>query len=387
MNFKTNLTLALAICLFTLINPKITRAQSSLQTPVLKSINLPFNIDGKVVRDTSAYGDWTKGTYTNGNDSGAILYDNGDPRPFPLTFHRVDPANTPGSGTDDVFDGGNKTNADPTTWGWKLGSAPNKNDMNNCNIHFSEDANDDFWAVMSGDRYTVNGTSYIDFEFYQSPISSFAPSGGANGYFTTSGTNCGRTAGDLLVTVEYTNGGRVDSIYFYRWDSTGGTSCGWDWVSFTISNDSAFGFSNDSTIAVPYGAFGMFTYTQIQFVEIAINITGVVERIGEIVNDPCEALVYRSLFVKTKASASPTADLKDMIAPFSLDLNLGQAEISYDGPFCAGSGTQSVTKTGPASTDGGTYSISPSSSRGVHKFYNWCYQCWFNCFWYLHNIL
>ena len=90
---------------------------------------------------------------------------------MPLTYHINDLFNTPMSGSDDVFDGGNKTGANPTTWGWKYGGALNKDEMNNVNLHFSEDkATDEAWVVVSGDRYTTNGTSYIDFEFYQNRI-------------------------------------------------------------------------------------------------------------------------------------------------------------------------------------------------------------------------
>lgn len=306
------------------------------QTPILKSIDLPFNIDGYVARQSSSYGDWTNDTFSNGIDSGAVLNDNGTPKSMPLTYHINDLFNTPMSGSDDVFDGGNKTGANPTTWGWKYGGALNKDEMNNVNLHFSEDkATDEAWVVVSGDRYTTNGTSYIDFEFYQNRITAHPPAGGANGYFTTSGTACGRTLGDLLVTVEYTNGGRVDSIYFYRWGASSGASCGYDWISFALPAADAFGFSNDTTINVSYGAFGSSSYTSIQFVEAAINVTNLVQ--GSIQMDSCTGLFFESVFVKTKSSNSYTADLKDMIAPIQLELNLGVAEISYDSLVCPAS--------------------------------------------------
>ncbi|MBR9861687.1 hypothetical protein GYB22_13260, partial [bacterium] len=345
------------LCAIFIVNP----ASAQDQTPVLNSIDLPFNIDGYVVRQDSNYGDWTKGSYSNGTDSGALLYDNGQPRPFPLTFHVFDSFNTAGSGTDDVFDGGNKADADPTTWGWKYGGVPNKDEMNNAAVHFSEVQDGDLWAVMSGDRYTTNGTSYIDFEFYQNRLTSVAPGGGgSNGYFTTNGPDCGRTVGDLLITVEYTSGGRVDSIYFYRWAADAGVSCGYTWEAFTIPAGNAFGYSNDTIVSVPYNGFNLNYYTIIQFIEVGINITEVVQ--GSIDADSCTGLYFETLFVKTKASASPTADLKDMIAPFQLELNLGEAEIEYGGPYCAGIGEITPTNNGPAVTSGGTYSISPTSS-------------------------
>ncbi len=340
--------------------PNLSNAQSSSQTPTLESIDLPFNIDGFIERQSSLYGDWTKGSQTNGTDSGSVLFDNGNTRDMPLTYHISDLYNTPGSGTDDVFNGGNKSNANPTTWGWKYGSVPNKDEMNNANIHISNDkATGDLWAIMAGDRYTITGTSYIDFEFYQNGITAVAPSGGSSGSFTTSGTDCGRTIGDLLVTVEYTNGGSVDSIYFYRWAASVSATCGYDWEAFTISSADAFGYSNTASINAPYSAFGLSAYTSIQFVEAAINVTNMVD--GSINTDPCTGLLFETVFVKTKSSSSSNADLKDMIAPIQLVLNVGVADISYP-TICKDGGVYSPTNSGPASTDGGSFTISPAAS-------------------------
>ncbi|MES2617527.1 MAG: hypothetical protein V4613_06605, partial [Bacteroidota bacterium] len=330
-------------------------AASAQTTPTLNSIGLPFNIDGYVVRQSSAYGDWARGTQTTGTDSAYLFFNSGAPKNIPLTFHTRDVF---GSG-DDVFDGGNKTNANPSNWGWKYGTVPNKDDMHNVGVHFSEASTGDMWAVLAGDRYTVNGTSYIDFEFLQNTLSATPPSGSTKGSISSAGPNCGRTVGDILVTVEYTNGGSVDSIYYYRWAAASG-GCSYNWVSFTVAGGTSFGFSNDTTIAVPYGAFGNSYYVTKQFVEIGINITAIID--GSIDNDPCTGLAFKTLFVKTKASASPTADLKDLIQPYQLNLNLGVADIIYAGPFCAGAGNKSVSKSGPSSTNSGTYTISPTSS-------------------------
>ena len=348
-----------AITLMSILTPNLVSGQT--QTPVLESIDLPFNIDGRVERSSSMYGDWTKGAQTNGIDSGSIFFDNGDIRPLPLTYHTVDLYNTGGSGSDDVFDGGNKYAANPTTWGWKYGGTQGKSEINNVNIHFSNDTtNGDLWAIMAGDRYSTTGTAYLDFEFYQNAITPVAPSGGSNGSFTTNGTACGRTVGDLLVTVEYSGGGSVDSLYFYKWEASASASCGYDWVPFTIPASNAFGFANNTTVGVPYKGFGATTYTTKQFVEIAVNISSLVD--GSIGSNPCTGLYFESVFVKTKSSTTSTADLKDMVMPIQLNLNLGKADIEYPTPVCAGGGVYNPVNNGPSSTDGGTYAIDPTSN-------------------------
>ncbi|MBT8327061.1 MAG: T9SS type A sorting domain-containing protein [Bacteroidia bacterium] len=353
-NLKSRLT-CIGIALMLAAVPKLTFGQS--QTPVLESINLPFNIDGYVERQSSSYGDWTKGSQTNGIDSGSVFNINGNTKNVPLTYHFRDLFDTPGSGTDDVFDGGNKANDNPTSWSWKLGSALDKVEMNNANLHFSNDtATGDLWAVMASDRSSTNGTGYLDFEFYQKAITTNAPTSSSNGSFSTTGTDCGRTVGDLLITVEYSNGGLVDSIYFYKWASSSGSSCGYDWVGFTIASGNAFGSSNSSSINVPYSGFGSTTYTNKQFVEIAVNITDLVDS-SLTSSTACTGLAFESVFIKSKSSNSPTADLKDMIAPIQLELNLGVAKISYPEPICSGGGVYSPSKSGPPSTDGGTYSL------------------------------
>ena len=70
-------------------------------------------------------------------------------------------------------------------------------------------------------------------------------------------------------------------------------------------------------INVPYGAFGGTTYSRLQFVEGAVDLTALIGGTGA--PGECGSLPFESLFIKTKSSASTTADLKDFIAPFSLN--------------------------------------------------------------------
>jgi len=87
-------------------------------------------------------------------------------------------------------------------------------------------------------------------------------------------------------------------------------------------------------------------------VEAAINITSLLAQTG----DACAGLSIKTLWIKTKASASSTAALKDFVNPIPVSFTFGSASISYNGPFCP-TGTASVTQTGAT---GGTYTASPA---------------------------
>ena len=353
-NLKFGLAL-LGSILLSAINPTVSVAQID-STPTLNSINLPFRIDGEVERQYASSGDWTKGGQAQ---TGAVLTNAGDvANGLPLTYHIVDDWDAT---TDEVFTTGSKWDQDPTTWAWTNSKAPSKNDINNANIHISLDGNDSLWAIMSGDRLSTTGTSYIDFEFYQKELTANAPVGNANGSFTSAGNDCGRTEGDILVTVEYSNGGAVDSIYFYQWEADVNSSCGFAWHSFVLSNPhQAFGYSSTATAAVPYGAFGSNHYVQLQFVETAINFTAVIDAAIGNSNTPCTGAYFSTVFVKTKASNSPTAALKDMVMPIQLELFVAEAKLDY-GDVCRGDVITPVNVGAPQLTIN-SFSIDPASS-------------------------
>ena len=316
-----------------------------------------FNIDGSLRRLNTSYGDWLMGIGAGLNTPGTfVLSDAGTPL-YPLTFHVVDPQN---SDLDDAFDGGEKVFHDPNTWAWTTKKQLGKDDINNSLIHIAQDPAGDYWAMLAGDRRTTEGTSYIDFEFLQNTLTK-----DADGGFTSAGPNGGRTIGDILITVEYTNGGIVANILYYRWQSVGeGT---FDYVQFTPPNTQAFGSVNQVPIPVPYGAFGSNTYDALQFVEVAINFSQLIR--GSLGLDPCQALSFKTLFIKTKSSDARTADLKDLIEPIQINLNLGVQNISYAGPFCDGPGSASPTIDNPNNLPAGTFSGSAglviNSTTGV----------------------
>jgi len=63
-------------------------------------------------------------------------------------------------------------------------------------LHLGTDRDGHVWSIVSADRASVSGDSYIDFEFLQNPL--YKTNGGA---FISAGPNAGRTTNDLLLSL------------------------------------------------------------------------------------------------------------------------------------------------------------------------------------------
>jgi len=313
-------------------------------------VNIPtggFAIDGGLRSNTPTspspfainQGDWYPGM---GGTGGSVFKVDGSAFD-PTTSGRAADAYT---SNDDIFTSGSKFNDYISDLRWFTNSAPDKNDINNALYHIDRDANNNQWAFMAGDRKSINGTSYIDFEFLQGSVTK-----NANGTFTgiplaNKANGGGRTEGDIIVSMEYTNGGTKPIVVVYQWKLTNGT---WSFQPINL-NDDAFAETNRTTEAnLPYTAFGNSSYPAFAFVEAAINITKLLDKTSQ----ACAELSIKTLWIKTKASASSTAALKDFMDPIPVDFEFGNTSIDDFGPYCVNDNT-AVTLT--ATPGGGTFS-------------------------------
>ncbi|MCH9032643.1 MAG: hypothetical protein IIB00_10355, partial [candidate division Zixibacteria bacterium] len=255
-----------------------------------------FEIDGNLHSESSILDDWLAGA------GGGVLNSAGIPFDSTLTFHVID---LTGNSDLDVFAQSDKVFHDPNTYNWKTGSVPQKDDINNGLFHLRFAGNGDLWGIMSGDRRAVNGDSYIDFELLQNSLFK-----NTDGSFTSLGPDGGRTIGDILLTIEFTRGGSAASFFVQFWDSIPGTNpLEFTYFDTTVSANQAFVSANtDSSVSVPYGAFGSTLYQVNAFGEAAINISQVIPSA-----DSCFGIA--TIFIRTKSSQSTTAQLKDMIEP------------------------------------------------------------------------
>src|SRR6185503_4099013 len=214
-------------------------------------------------------------------------------------FHYLDPAGA----NDNVFQGG-KVDGDPKDWSWKMGSTQDKTDINNVQFHVTTDAEGHVWLVLSADRFSNSGASYIDFEFLQNTLQK-----NSNFTFTSQGPNGGRTTNDLLLSLAFPGGSTGADFFAWRWTSTNG---GFAYVDATASLPAGKVFIavNSNSTFVPYGAFGQTNYQANTFAEAAIDLTALLANL-----DPCLSISAKTIMVKTKASPSPSANIEDFIDP------------------------------------------------------------------------
>jgi len=264
--------------------------------------------------------------------------------------HFTDGFKNDGMGGDlTVFDQSNKISDNPNTYLVKPGSVPPKDDMQHAtgvftwgnpalgpitgpNIGFDTigDTND-LWCVFACDRWKVNGSSYVDFEFNQDSIvlntttgvmTSYAPATDADNDPTG-----GRNPGDFLVTIEFTQGGVVGNVWVDKWLKDG-LHTAYSWHTQDISTaayaKTIYMVFNKVVTNVPWRIYDQDSipgsnpplrqYDINQFAEGAINLGKLM--LGA--QGPCKTVA--TIWARTKSSHSPTAELKDLAGIMTLDI-------------------------------------------------------------------
>ena len=277
------------------------------------------------------------------------------------TVRLVFPANGNGNITKHFLDGvgnadqeifqstGDKYNDNPATWDWAVGKPPAKNDINHALLHQALDSAGNAWIIVAGDQGSSQGDRYIDFELLQKPVAkTCATPACTSGNFSSAGLEAGRTVGDLLLTVQLSNGGAAAQFFVYRWQASGSSPLGYDYIAEPAPGGNVFIAANTGgAVAVPYPAFGSSSYPLNTFAEGAVNLNALLANFGF---NPCIGI--KTLFIKTKTSNSPSAQLKDFITPIALEFGSAPSSTITAADVCANSpgNAASVTDAGPGST-------------------------------------
>jgi hypothetical protein len=198
---------------------------------------------------------------------------------------------------------------------------------------FSSVNNHNF-LYLGWERANVLGTANMDFEINQNTTTGFNSS-------TTGPVTLNRTAGDLLVTFDFTNGGGRPTIALLRWltsasvpvvpgfntnscFSANSFPCWGDRVALDGS-DSIAAVNNLDAVTDPlFSTEGNYQnpVPALQFGETAIDLT----KANVFPSGTCTA--FGSAFVKSRASAAFTAEAKDFIAPIPVNIsNCGEVKI------------------------------------------------------------
>ncbi|WP_188363132.1 T9SS type A sorting domain-containing protein [Flavobacterium orientale] len=295
----------------------------------------------------------------------------------------------------------NKNGDDPTTWSLGSGGSPPKNDLIDVFGYLRRDISPAalaqsptgiLWGFGGATTVSADGNSHTDFEFFRREVTY---NGNA---LVNAGPNAGHTAwvfepdgsidipGDILVAVDFANGGANPQASVRIWMSSadianfnsrpnrpfsltgtfdqGNGSGVFGYAGITTKDPTAeatvFAVVNVTapTLGAPWGSQeGNAAYFDdmkaLQFAEFGINLTalGLDSRSND--DGPCNNLLG-SLLVKTRSSASFTAELKDFSGPFLFG-NITDVDVTANA-------SNEVTCTNPTATLTATNVTPPGAS-------------------------
>src|SRR5215472_16266618 len=209
---------------------------------------------------------------------------------------------------------------------------PNKSDLTRFYEASEIGSNSHNFLYLAWERSNVLGSANFDFEINQQTQPDL----------TTAGAKTlNRTAGDLLVTYDFNNGGGKPTIGLLRWLTSATTPVVPGFSSNVCFSSNTFPCwgdqltldGTDSIAAVnnldavtdplfPNGPNYINPVPALQFGETAIDLT----KAGVFSPGTCTA--FGSAFVKSRSSASFTAEVKDFIAPIPVNIsNCGSIQV------------------------------------------------------------
>jgi hypothetical protein len=212
-----------------------------------------------------------------------------------------------GSGDDSFGQGTKEDTAVPTVVNGSI--PPNKSDLLTFGVHLETTAAGRFLNLFWHRVQEPSGTTNMDFEFNQSSTTS------GNGVTPV------RTAGDLLIQYDLSQGGTNPVLFLSRWVTSGATSqceasnslpCWGTKTNLTAAGDAT---GSINTSAIPSGeSDGLGAVSARTFGEAQLDFDALTGG-----SSVCAS--FGSAYLKSRSSDSFTAALKDFIAPTPLNLS------------------------------------------------------------------
>ena len=205
----------------------------------------------------------------------------------------------PGSSdsTDLRYTVGSKDILDFPSNGWDSLSVPDKDDILDAYAALYEVSGKKV-VTFGLDRFANNGDANVGFWFFQDDVSP-VDGGGFAGH---------RTVGDVFVVSEFTSGGQLSTIHYYKWNGNGltlqpgGVECDTGvQVVCAIANTSA----TDSPWPYTPKAGASGTFPTASFFEGGLNLDVVFPN-----GAPC----FSTFMAETRASSETTAQLKNFVS-------------------------------------------------------------------------
>jgi Prealbumin-like fold domain len=255
----------------------------------------------------------------------------------PTTFGSTDWQNVAGrntgidlpSGTGDNSFGQGTKEDDPNVSVVTGSIPPQKSDLTRF-YEASEFASGSNFLYLAWERTNNLGSANMDFEINQKTQPNLT---------TTGAKTLNRTAGDLLVTFDFNNGGGRPTLNLLRWLTSATTPSGvpgfptnvclssnsfpcWG-DEITLNSTNSIGAVNNlDAVTDPFAPGGTNNVGALRFGETAINLTAA----GVFPPGTCEA--FGSAFLKSRSSASFPAEVKDFVAPVPVNIsNCGDIKI------------------------------------------------------------
>ncbi len=287
--------------------------------------------------------------------------------------------------------GSNKNGMSPSAWSTPVSQGiPDKNDILDMYMHVRRAGpytTDSLWLFGGVSVDNTTGNRYFDFEMYQTDIYydhnslrfyGYGPDAGHTSWQFDAAGNVTQ-AGDIIFTAEYGSSSlslleariwvnqsslSITPVAFNWGGQFDGASSGATYGYASISPKTAGNFYTGLQCAnnAWAGAFGVVlqnntlatTYSAKQFMEFSVNLSKLGLDPLVIMNDAC-ALPFRRILVKSRASTSFTAELKDFVGPFAF-FRAPRAELSTSFPTLCQNGVGEIWLTNPVATSLYTWS-------------------------------
>ena len=302
MSARTRRSLALSWSALFVLSLLLQYFSFAVASPVAAYVGTPggstiFELDGNATDSNSAAlspDDWDRiDTPPNHADS-SVFIDDGF------------------NANDDIFTGGGSKDPEAISqWLWKVGSVQDKDDIENAFAAAYTGTNGHTFVYFGLDRYQTSGDATAGFWFLKNAVGKTGAGTGNGSPFSGS-----HSVGDVLVVLDFSNGGSTASAQVYTWNGSGltagtsGTLCTVATVqnvcaiANTTSQPSPWVYDDKAikdTADDPFPANALF--------EGGIDLTALELDTG----------CFSTFIAETRSSTVPTATLSDLaIGSFSL---------------------------------------------------------------------
>ena len=311
-----------------------------------------------------------------------------------------------GNDTTVFTSGSDKNGMSPVNWTGGIQSVPDKNDILDIMMHVRRagpNSTDSLWMFGGISMDNVTGNRYFDFEMYQTDIYYDRVSGKWYGY----GPDFGHTTwqfdaagnitrpGDIIFSGEFQSGTltNIEARIWVKktdWQTVVPTQFNWSGLFDGASAGSTYGYASimpnttgpfytglgcanntwsgpfglvlqDNSLAISGGGPASTTngkYIADQFIEFSVNLTKLgLDPVTTFGTDVC-GTPFNRLVVKTRASSSFTAELKDFVAPTDLFLAPRAVAAANVPIFCGTIGVSTIQVQNPSSSSVYTWATS-----------------------------